>query len=110
MDRRREERVMVALPVTLEQGKGVTRNVSESGVFFEFPSKQTRLTPGAMINFSMEFDDLRGGVLRLTKVSAQGEILRVESQTGKVGVAAAITEYKFEPEKEVRDRSTKTQD
>ena len=113
MDRRREERVMVALPVTLEQDKGVTHNVSESGVFFEFPSKQTRLKAGAAINFSLEFDDLRGGVLRLTKVSAQGEILRVESQKEKVGVAAAIKAYKFEPEKEkekLGDRSTKTQD
>jgi len=87
------------LPVTLEQGKGVTRNVSESGVFFEFPSKQTRLKQGAMISFSMEFDNLRGGVLRLTKVSAQGEILRVETQAENVGVAAVIKTYKFEPEK-----------
>jgi hypothetical protein len=98
VDRRRDERVVVALPVTLEQGKGVTHNVSESGVFFECPSKQTRLKPGAMINFSMEFDDLRGGVLRLTKVSAQGEILRVDKQAENVRVAAVINTYKFEPE------------
>ena len=99
MDRRHQERVVVALPVTLEHEKGVTRNVSETGVFFECSSKQTRLKPGAAISFSLEFDDLRGGVLRLTKVSAQGEILRVEPQSGKVGVAAAIKAYKFEPEK-----------
>ena len=105
MDRRHEERVVVALPVTLEQEKGVTRNVSESGVFFEFPSRQTKLVTGAAISFFLEFDDLRGGALRLTKVSAQGEILRVEPQAGKVGVAAAIKAYKFEPEK-LGDQST----
>ena len=98
MDRRHEERVVVALPVILEHGKGVTRNVSESGVFFEFPSRQTSLTPGAAISFSLQFDDTRGGALRLTKVGAQGKILRIEPQAGKVGVAAAITAYKFEPE------------
>ena len=109
MDRRLEERVVVALPVTLEQEKGVTRNVSESGVFFEFPSRQTSLRPGAVISFSMEFDDTRGGALRLTKVSAQGKILRIEPQAGKVGIAAAIKAYKFEPEK-LGDQSTNRQD
>ena len=98
MDRRRDERVVVALPVTLEQEKGVTHNVSGSGAFFEFPSRQTSLTPGAAISFSMELDDPRGGALRLNKVSAKGEILRVEQHAEKVGVAAAITAYKFEPE------------
>ena len=99
MDRRLEERVMVALPVTLEQEKGVTRNVSGSGVFFEFSSKQTNLIPGTAISFSMELDDPRGGALRLNKVSAKGEILRVEQHEEKIGVAAAITAYKFEPER-----------
>ena len=99
MDRRREERVVVALPVTLEYERGVTRNVSGSGVFFECSSIPTGLTPGAAISFSMELDDPRGGALRLNKVSAKGEILRVEQHAEKVGVAAAITAYKFEPEK-----------
>ena len=99
MDRRYEERVMVALPVTLEHEKGVTRNVSGSGVYFEFSSKQTNLIPGAAIRFSLELDDPRGETLRLNKVSALGEILRVEQHAEKVGVAAAIKAYKFEPEK-----------
>ena len=98
LDRRHEKRVLTALPVILEHGRGVTRNVSGSGVFFECSSSQTRLTPGAAISFSMELDDPRGGALRLNKVSAKGEILRVEQQAEKVGIAAAITAYKFEPE------------
>ena len=67
-------------------------------MFFECSSIPTGLTPGAAINFSMELDDPRGGALRLNKVSAKGEILRVEPQAGKVGVAAAIKAYKFETE------------
>ena len=98
MDRRREERILATLPVTFEQGKGVTRNVSGSGMFFECSSIPTSLTPGAVISFSLQFD-ARGGALKLTKVSAQGEILRVEPQAEKVGVAAAIKAYKFEPER-----------
>ena len=99
MERRHEERVLVNLPITLEHGKAVTRNVSGSGVFFECSSKQTSLTPGAVISFSMELDDPRGETLRLNKVSARGEILRVEQRAEKFGVATAITAYKFEPEK-----------
>ena len=98
MDRRREERVGVALPVTLEHGKGLARNVSSSGVFFECSSKQTSFIPGAVISFSMQLDDSCSGALRVNKVSAQGEILRVEQRAEKVGVAAAITAYKLVPE------------
>ena len=99
MERRHEERILVNLPVTLEHGKGVTRNVSGSGVYFEFSSKQTNLIPGTAISFSMELDDPRGETLRLNKVSARGEILRVEQRAEKIGVATAITAYKFESEK-----------
>ena len=109
MDRRRQERVAVALPVTLKEGRGIARNVSGSGVYFECSSRPANLIPGAVINFFLELDDPRGGALRLNKVSAQGEILRVEPQAGKVGVAAAIKAYKFEPEK-LGDQSTKRQD
>ncbi|MGH8712104.1 MAG: PilZ domain-containing protein [Burkholderiales bacterium] len=99
MERRHEERVLVNLPVTLEHVKGVTRNVSGSGVYLEFSSKQTNLIPGKAISFSLKLDDARKGALRVNKVSAQGEILRVEQYAEKIGVATAITAYKFEPEK-----------
>ena len=99
MERRHEERVLVNLPITLEHGKGVTRNVSGSGVFFECSSKPANLIPGAAISLSLVLDDPRGGALRLNKVSAKGVILRVEQRAEKMEVAAAITAYKFEPEK-----------
>ena len=83
----------------MEHGSGVTRNVSPSGVFFECSPGPTRLTPGAAISFSLEFNHARGEALQLNKVSAKGEILRVEQHAEKVGVAAAIKAYKFEPER-----------
>ena len=98
MERRNEERILVTYPVTLEHGKGFTRNVSGSGVFFECSSKQTGLTPGAVISFSMQLDDSCRGALRVNKVSAQGEVIRVEQRAEKVGVAAVITAYKLVPE------------
>ena len=98
MERRREERVEVALPVTLEDGTGVTRNVSGSGVYFVCSSKPTNHLPGALISFSMQLDDSSSGALRVNKASAQGEILRVEQRAEKVGVAAVITAYKLVPE------------
>ena len=98
MDRRHEERVEVALPVTLEDRIGFTRNVSGSGVYFVCSSRPTNLLPGALISFSMQLDDSCSGALRVNKASAQGKILRVEQGAQKVGVAAAITAYKLVPE------------
>ena len=90
MDGRCEIRVPAVLPVTLEHGAGITRNVSASGLFFE---TDQLLTPGAAINFSLEFENARGGPLRL---KCEARIVRVEQQVGKIGVAAAITSSRFE--------------
>ena len=98
MDRRHEERVVVALPVTLKDATGVTRNVSGSGVYFVCSSRPANLMPGALISFSMQLDDSCSGALRVNNVSAQGEILRVEQRAEKTGVAAVITAYKIVPE------------
>ena len=89
MDGRREIRVPAVLPVTLQHGGGITRNVSTSGVFFE---TDQLLTPGAAINFFLEFEKARGGPLRL---KCEARIVRVEQQVGKIGVAATITSSQF---------------
>ena len=90
MHARREQRVQAELNVNLEQGKGVTRDVSESGVYFE---TDLPFTPGAPISFSFNFDDAPGGPLVL---KCEARIVRVEDRGGKTGVGATITSYKFE--------------
>ena len=90
MHARREERVPAALNVNLVSGNGVTRDVSESGVYFE---TDLPFAPGAPISFSFNFDDAPGGPLVL---KCEAVIVRVDNRGGKTGVGATITSYKFE--------------
>jgi hypothetical protein len=90
---RTEKRVFAALPVNLEGGsKGITRDVSASGIFFETDIENTT---GSLISFTLEFEGPSGGMT----LKCLAEVLRVESvaqQNGRVGVAAKIIDSKFE--------------
>lgn len=88
-ERRRATRYQVGLPVELQNGSGVTRDVSESGVFFE---TDRALTPGSPISFSLILGHADPeGPFRL---ECKGSIVRVEESEGKVGVAARISSYR----------------
>lgn len=87
---RNEERVPSTLPVSLEHGTGITRDISPAGVFFE---TDRAYSPGSEISFSIELDS-PGGKMTL---KCQGRIVRVEDRGGRVGVAAQIIASKLEP-------------
>jgi hypothetical protein len=88
-DRRRATRYQVGLPVELQSGSGVTRDVSESGVYFE---TEQALAPGTSINFSLILGHADPeGPFRL---QCKGAIVRVEQRDNKIGVAARITSYR----------------
>jgi len=70
--------------VVVENGKkGITRDISATGVFFEM---DTHHQAGSAIQFHIELDT-PGGKLKLV---CEGEVVRVEDLNGKVGVAAKI--------------------
>jgi len=75
--------MMVGLPVELEHGKGWTRDVSASGVYFETDAPPA---VGTRIRFAMVLP--YGTAVR---VECVGEIVRLEAHDGRVGVAATIT-------------------
>jgi hypothetical protein len=90
-DRRNARRYVVALPLEWSQGRGLTRNVSESGVYFE----TNKTAPiGSAIRMSMVLGqaDPEGRF----RVECEGEVLRVEPHDGRVGIAARITSYRLE--------------
>ena len=88
-DRRRATRYQVGLPVELHEGSGITRDVSESGVFFETDQS---FAPGTPISFSLILGHADPeGPFRL---QCKGSIVRVEEHEGKIGIAARITSYR----------------
>jgi hypothetical protein len=90
-EKRRVPRQQVKLPVELEGAKGITRDFSSSGIFFETDKS---FTPGQPVKFTivLEYVDLKGPI----RMKCRGEILRVEKSGQKIGVAATINSYSFE--------------
>lgn len=70
--------------VVVESGKkGLTRDISATGVYFEIDTKHEA---GSAIQFHIELDT-PGGKLKLV---CEGEVVRVEDLNGMVGIAAKI--------------------
>ena len=92
-EKRGDERVNARLPVDLgSNAKGVTRNVSATSIYFETDSSMY-FVPGKRISFSVELG-VTGRDMRIMKVL--GEVLRVDAQGGRVGVAVKIVESRIE--------------
>jgi hypothetical protein len=87
--KRMRDRVAVAHPVRVGENRGVTRNISASGVYFEV---NTPLHLGNDIDFVIEFG--RKNVNFILK--CKGRIVRVENNEGKSGVAVSIAESVME--------------
>ena len=88
---RREPRHRGKLPVELESGKGVTRDFSGSGVFFE---TEKSFSLGQSIEFTIVLEHIDPG--HPIRLNCRGKIVRVEEKGQKIGVAASIQSYTFE--------------
>jgi len=88
-EKRRHQRIHIALPVFLKDATGVTRDVSASGMFF-------------WIAGACALDDLIGFEVELhrpvgrMRLKCLGDIVRTESGNARVGVAVKITESAME--------------
>ena len=86
-----EERVAMAVPVVLPDGtQGTTRDISASGIYFETDS----LPLVSPLAFTVEFRNESGAGMALR---CRGQVLRVERNNGRVGIAARIRESRLEP-------------
>ena len=105
----RAERLVVKVPVDLQQAsgtpvpgakwasvdlqhaKGVTHDVSATGVYFETDLKFEK---GSLIRFKINFDTPVEG--NRTQLECTGRIVRVETHgAGKVGIAVEFDEQKL---------------
>ena len=89
-ERRRAARFRIAIPVELEEGEGITRDVSLSGVFFETDQS---FAPGEQINLVMVLERASPG--RPVRLECEGRIVRVSRVDRRIGVAVAFSSYKF---------------
>lgn len=81
-EHRTESREALALPLQLGDGlEGITRDISPSGLYLEIPG--THWLQGPVV-FELQLEGAR------VKVSAEGDILRVEHRGGTTGVAVRL--------------------
>src|SRR5262249_14843502 len=97
LERRHARRYRVALPVELDVlGTGRTRDVSTGGVFFETDES---LVPGAAIRYSLVLDQSQPD--NPTRLFCEGDVVRVERRHERLGVAATINAFRFDPDTEL---------
>lgn len=89
-EKRRAPRFRAGLHVRANGAAGITRDVSESGIFFETDASYAT---GSSINLSIDVDT-PGGRIRL---AFRGSIVRVERRANRVGVAVKIGETTIAP-------------
>ena len=91
-ERRQAPRLPIAIPVELEGGTGLTRDVSVSGVFFE---TDRRLVLGEQIRLTLVMGRLSPD--SPVRLQCEGRVVRVERREMQVrqGVAVAIESSRF---------------
>ena len=89
-EKRRQDRICTRLPVDLGAATGITRDVSESGLYIE---TDAQYVVGSEINLSVELDTPSGKML----LKCHGNIVRLEHRDAKLGVAVKIIESTMEP-------------
>ena len=87
-EQRETPRFQGALPVVTECGKGITCNLSSSGVLFETAGS---FSPGQSIEFSIVLNYLDPG--HPVCLKCNGSIVRVEKKGERIGVAATIDAF-----------------
>jgi len=82
---RQFQRYSLTVPVEFRGVRGVTRNVSLGGIYFE--STAAEVAAGTAIRFSLVFQQEDAPPLRL---DCDGTVVRVEELSGGQGIAATI--------------------
>ena len=82
---RSEKRVRAVIPVTLARARGVTRDVSASGAFFETDASYK---VGSRVHFAIDLATPWGPA----HFDCRGKIVRLERHDGTLGVAVQFTD------------------
>ena len=82
-EHREVARFQTALPLEMEGIPGFTRDVSETGIYFETDALQEI---GPVVSFVMRYRE--GG--RLREVQCDARVVRVEARGERIGIAARL--------------------
>lgn len=89
-DHRNASRELLELPVGIADGSsGTTRDISAQGVFFVCDKEQR---VGDLIDMHIDLETPTGTV----RLVAKGEIVRIEPQGQKTGIAVRLTSSRLE--------------
>jgi len=88
MERRRAVRHEVRLPVKLDWGEGVTRDMSVSGAYIESP--EIDVPVGQTVTFSITVGE---GSSSSWTLRCEGLVIRIEHEGDRVGIATSIDRY-----------------
>jgi Tfp pilus assembly protein PilZ len=83
-ERRRGERYKLALAVQLNDGTGIIRDISTSGIFFETVNAYSI---GDTIRLFLNFEQ--------ETLQCEARVVRVEPRNGQFGVAVELKSYVF---------------
>jgi hypothetical protein len=89
-EKRTSQRILVEIPVYLNQEKAVTRDISWSGIYFL--TKQS-FSEGSELNFCIDLNYALPG--KPVKLDCQGEVIRIEQQGADFGIAAKINNFQY---------------
>ena len=89
-EKRRGQRIHIALPVFLKNAQGITRDVSATGVYFWI--SEFFCAPGDLIDFVVELRRPAGSLM----LKCRGDVVRTEARTNEIGVAVRIVESAME--------------
>ena len=90
-EKRKEERTVIELPLAFDDGKGVTRNLSSTGMFF-WTDSAPAFAIGDRVSITLEV--VRSG--RKIRPRCQGEIVRIEPRGKETGVGLRIVESEID--------------
>jgi len=92
-DHRAADRFVAELPIELNGVRGLTRNISATGVYFESVTNQA---PGSVVQFAVDVE-IQGEKF---KMICKGEVVRVDHKDATVGIAVKLAHSFFtDPEK-----------
>lgn len=87
---RASERVKTVLPVNIDGVKGITRDISTSGIFLEVESP---IEPGKVVEFLVTLDSPSGDLV----LTCKGEVVRAEEFEQSYGIATKILSLTLAP-------------